>query len=132
VSGGSPLFLNVDAVLALHRDTIERFGGEASLRDRGLLESALAAPENAFLYAGADLYTIAAYYAFHIAENQPFVDGNKRAALASALDFLGVNGVTLFDPEQRLFDAMIAISAKRLGREGLAELFRALAAGSRG
>ena len=128
---GRPLFLSIDAVLALHRDGIERFGGDSSLRDRGLLESALAAPENAFLYAAADLYLIAAHYAIHIAENQPFVDGNKRAALSAALDFLGLNGITLLDPGQQLYDAMIAISAKRLGREDLAELLRSLAASSR-
>ena len=70
---------------------------------------------------------MAAAYAFHIAENQPFVDGNKRAALNAALVFLDINGWLVADPEMLLYDAMIAISSRSLDKTGLAELLRSLA-----
>lgn len=74
-----------------------------------------------------DLFAMAAAYAFHIAQNQPFVDGNKRTGLAAALVFLDLNGVTVADPEGKLYNAMIEIADKRLDKEGLAALFRELA-----
>lgn len=61
---------------------------------------------------------MAAAYAFHIAENQPFVDGNKRTALNAALVFLDLNGFIVHDPEGRLHDAMIAISSRALDKRG--------------
>jgi death on curing protein len=70
---------------------------------------------------------MAAAYAFHIAENQPFVDGNKRAALGAALVFLELNGTDIDDPDERLFHAMIAIATGALDKNGLAQLFRELA-----
>jgi death-on-curing protein len=67
---------------------------------------------------------MAAAYAFHIAENQPFVDGNKRAALDAALVFLLLNGFSVVDPPNGLYDAMIAVAERRLDKEGLAGLLR--------
>jgi len=83
-------------------------------------------PEATFWYAQGDLAAIAAAYAFHIAQNQPFLDGNKRAAMGSALTFLEVNGIDVgrFDG-QVLYDAMIAIAEKRMDKAGLADVFRA-------
>lgn len=69
---------------------------------------------------------MAAAYAFHIAENQPFVDGNKRTALASALVFLEFNGIEISDPEGDLYQAMINISSRALDKAGLAKLFSQL------
>lgn len=82
-------------------------------------------PEAAYFYGQGDLAAIAAAYAFHIAQNQPFLDGNKRTAMGSALTFLKLNGVapTNFDSDE-LYDAMIAIAEKRLDKAGLAEIFR--------
>lgn len=82
-----PSFLTLAEVLEIQRVQTERYGGDLALRDRGLLKSALAQPEASF---GGDflhptLFAMAAAYAFHIAENQPFVDGNKRTGLAAAL-----------------------------------------------
>lgn len=95
------------------------------LRDPGLLDSALMQPEAAYYYGQGDLYAIAAAYAFHIAQNQPFLDGNKRTAMGSALLFLKANGVETagYDGLQ-LYDAMIAIAEKRLDKAGLAEVLR--------
>ena len=66
-------------------------------------------------------------YAFHIAQNQPFLDGNKRTALNAALVFLDINGWLVPDPDELLYDAMIAIAERRLDKEGLAALFEKLA-----
>ncbi len=71
-----------------------------------------------------------AAYAFHTAENQPFLDGNKRAALNAALVFLDINDWVVTDPEMRLYDAMIAISSRALDKAGLAKVLRELAAPS--
>lgn len=69
---------------------------------------------------------MAAAYAFHLAQNQPFVDGNKRTGLVAALVFLDLNGVTVLDPQERLSDAMIAIAERRMDKDELAELLREL------
>ena len=70
---------------------------------------------------------MAAAYAFHIAQNQPFIDGNKRAGLLAALVFLDINGWSVADPNERLQEAMLAIADRRLDKSGLAALFRELA-----
>jgi death-on-curing protein len=75
---------------------------------------------------------MAAASAFHIAENQVFIDGNKRAALGAALMFLDLNGVDLDDPDERLYDAMIAVSNRTLDKAGLARLLRDLASTAHG
>lgn len=78
-------FLSPEDVLSLHEMQIERYGGSAGIRDRGLLESAIGQPQASFggEYVHHGFYEMAAAYAFHIAENQPFVDGNKRTALTA-------------------------------------------------
>ena len=124
-----PLFLDVDDVLAIHEEQLPRYGGAPGIRDAALLESAVAMPRatagGAFAHEG--LFAMAAAYAFHIAQNQPFLDGNKRTSLLAALVFLDLNGVTLADPEGRLYDAMIAIAERRLDKAGLAAVLRELA-----
>jgi death-on-curing protein len=78
-------------------------------------------------YLHPSLFDMAAAYAFHIAESQPFVDGNKRAELGSALVFLSLNGIDLEDPEERLYEAMMAVASHSLDKNGLAALMRDLA-----
>jgi death on curing protein len=123
-----PVFLTLAEVLSLHHDSLTLFGGAAGVRDMGMLESALAVPEASFAgsYLHASVYEMAAAYAFHIAENQPFVDGNKRTALASALVFLQLNRVEIKDPNGRLYDAMIQFATRQLTKQGLAKLFEEL------
>lgn len=74
--------LTLEEVLELHQDMIERYGGSDSVRDRGLLASAIAAPQAGFggEYLRSDIYQMAAAYLFHITKNQPFVDGNSECA----------------------------------------------------
>ncbi len=110
---------------ALHRRSLEEHGGLDGIRNENGLESALAQPMNVFFYGQGDLFDMTAAYAFHLAENQPFIDGNKRTAITTALAFLELNGVsTSAIPNRDLYDAMIAIAEKRLDKAGLAEIFR--------
>ena len=124
-----PVFLDVEDVLLIHEEQLSRYGGAAGVRDAGLLESAVAAPRSSAggEFAHEDLFAMAAAYAFHIAQNQPFLDGNKRTGLLAALVFLDLNGVTVDDPEERLYDMMIAIAEHRLDKRALAPLLRTLA-----
>jgi death on curing protein len=122
-------FLTVEEVVAIHADQIDRYGGDPGLRDRGLLESAVHAAQNVAAYVeGWDLCDLAVAYMFHLAENQPFVDGNKRAALASGLVFLHQNGVEVEDPGEVLYDLMIGAATKAIGKNQMAATIRALVA----
>lgn len=125
---GAPEFLEVEDVLDLHAQQLVIYGGGFGVRDRSLLESAVAMPKAGFggQFVHGDLFEMAAAYAFHIAQNQPFIDGNKRTALLAALVFLDLNGVVIKDPQEVLYDAMIAIAERRLGKVELAKVLREL------
>lgn len=120
-----PIFMTRARVDALHRLSLEQHGGQDGLRNEHGLESALAQPMNAHFYGQGDLFDLAAAYAYHIAENQPFIDGNKRTAITTALFFLEENGVnTSAITNAELYDAMIGIAEKRIDKAGLAAMFR--------
>ncbi len=76
-----------------------------------------------------DIFEMAAAYAFHICRNHPFVDGNKRTALACALVFLELNGISLLDPEGRLYPAMLDVASGTLDKNALADILRSLSRG---
>jgi death on curing protein len=124
-----PDFLELEEVWELHERQIEAFGGTHGIRDQGLLESALGMPRATFggQFVHESHFAMAAAYAFHIAENQPFLDGNKRTGLGAALVFLRINGYRVVDPEETLYEAMIAIAEHRMDKAGLAEVLRKLA-----
>ncbi len=121
-------FLTLDDVLELHEMQLKDYGGASGIRDRGLLESAIMMPQASFggEYVHSGIFEMAAAYAFHIAENQPFVDGNKRTALASALVFLDWHHIEINDPQEKLYTAMISLAQKKLDKPGLAKLFQEL------
>jgi death-on-curing protein len=119
-----PDFLTWDLVVALHRISLEQWGGIDGVRDRAGLESALGAAENVHFYGGGDLHEIAAAYAFHLAESQGFLDGNKRTAIACAATFLEFNGCRDRADDLVLYDAMIAIARRELDKAGLAAVLR--------
>jgi death-on-curing protein len=123
-----PEFLSLEDVLLIHDEQLEAYGGIAGIRDKGLLESAVMMPQASFggEYLHQNLFEMAAAYAFHIAENQPFLDGNKRTALVSALVFLDINGFVVLDEEMKLYDAMIAIANKEMDKYDLAKLLKNL------
>lgn len=124
----APDFLSVEDVEQLHSEQLRLFGGLDGVRDRGALESAVAVPAASFggefLHVG--LFAMASAYAFHIAENQPFVDGNKRTALNAALVFLGMHEWEVVDPNGLLYDSMLGISAGTVSKEQLAETLERL------
>ena len=108
-----PTFLNVDAVLRIHRQVIARNGGDPGLRDAGLLESAIAQPQAMFggEWLHPDLAMMAAAYLFHLAMNHAFIDGNKRVSAAAAGVFLDLNGATLTCDESE-FEALVLSVAR--------------------
>ncbi len=127
----TPRFLTLSEVLTILRDQIARYGGDFGVRDIGLVSSAIAVPQASFegKYLHVDLYEMAAAYAFHLCQNHPFVDGNKRVALASALVFLDLNGVTIEDPDDRLYPLMISVASGRTQKPEIATVLRELATG---
>ena len=92
-----PIFLTLDEVVEIHRDMIERYGGSSGIRDLALLESVVAMPQSGFgeEYFHVTPFDKAAAYLFHIVQNHPFVDGNKRVGAMTAFVFLRLNGFTL-------------------------------------
>ena len=119
-----PIFLEIDEVFRIHARSLAEHGGSDGVRDRGLVESALASARNTLLYAQGDLFDIAASYAFHLSESQAFVDGNKRTAVVAAMVFLARNGVYVQPPPWELYLAMIDIAAKKKTKADLAEILR--------
>jgi death-on-curing protein len=117
-----PVFLTLEEILAIHDDRIRRYGGSFGLRDLGLLESAIgsvgATFEGRFLH---DTVTeMSATYLHTICRNHPFLDGNKRTALASALTFLRLNGMTFtYDPDE-LYDLVIRSAEGRVSKAEIA------------
>jgi death-on-curing protein len=125
VSACSPLFLTVELTLQVHREMILAYGGSDGVRDLGLIESAVAQGQNIYNYANGDLFAIAAAYAFHLAENQAFIDGNKRTGAAAALAFLELNDIDIsqMDPHD-VYEMMIRIATKELTKTGLGDFLR--------
>ena len=119
-----PVWLDAKVALAVHDRQLAEHGGGQGVRDPALLDSALARPVNRWGYGEDDRCALAAAYAFGIARNHPFVDGNKRTAWVFARLFLALNGVELrFAPEDAI-RAMLALAAGELGEAALAEWFR--------
>jgi death on curing protein len=113
-----------DQVIAIHSRQLRRFGGAPGLRDDGMLRSALERPVNKWHYEQAKLPELAAAYAFGLAKNHAFVDGNKRAAFLTMATFLRKNGVR-FAPQQAHATAMfMALAAGEVSEESLARWIR--------
>jgi death-on-curing protein len=121
-----PLFLTRDEVLAQHAEQWRRYGGTPGLRDEGLLRSALAQPEAGFAgqWLHDDLAAMAAAYGFHLAQDHPFVDGNKRVAAACALLFLALNGKRVIAPPGALAAVFLDVAAGKAGKDDLATWLR--------
>ena len=119
-------FLSVEDVLAIHEDTIAHEGGLAGIRDPGLLESAVLMPQQQFggEYLHPGLAEQAAAYLFHIAQNHPFHDGNKRAAVMAALVFLSVNGVDDLPPASELEEVVLRVASSAMSKRELTEWWK--------
>lgn len=121
-----PNFLSVEEVIEIHRDQIERYGGSPGIRDIGLLQSAIAMPQAGFggQFLHADLYEMAAAYLFHIVQNHPFVDGNKRVGAAAAMVFLELNQIEIRVSNETLVETLLAVAQGRLSKAAVAEFLR--------
>jgi death on curing protein len=115
------IFLSMEDVLLLHTDTIDIDGGSHGVRDHGLLDAAVAMPRQQFggEYLHGDLPAMAAAYMFHIEQNHPFVDGNKRAAVLSALAFLTVNDIKELPDPKTLESVTLQVAAGELSKDVL-------------
>ena len=122
------LFLTLAEVIDIHCNQMRLYGGLPGIRDINLLSSAIAMPHASFHgeYLHNDIYEMAAAYAFHICKNHPFVDGNKRTALVSALVFLELHGISISDPQGKLYDAMLDLSTGKLNKSEFAGILRKL------
>ncbi len=121
-----PDFLNVEDVLTLHADQVDLYGGDQGVRDPGLLESAVAQPQATFSgqYLHGDIFEMAAAYLFHIVQNHPFLDGNKRAGAVAALVFLDLNRIEIEAPKGSLYDLTISVATGQADKAQIAEFFR--------
>ena len=119
-------FLTIDDVQVIHLDQTQRYGGDSSLRDMGLLESAIAQPRAAFAgqWLHAFPFEMAAACLYHIVQNHPFVDGNKRTDAVTALVFLDLSGIEIHAPQGALYDLTIAVATGQAGKPDIAEFFR--------
>lgn len=116
-----PRFLSKELVLALHQDQINTFGGSSGVRDIGLLDSALALPQQTF---GGELlhptiYEQAAAYLYHIAKNHPFIDGNKRTACAAMEIFLELNSYVLNLSDEEEIELVLQVAQGNMSKEEL-------------
>ena len=119
-----PRFLSREEIQYFHGESLKMFGGSAGLRDESGFLSAVEQPKNTFYYDHGDVFDVAAAYAFHLAQSQCFVDGNKRTGMLSAINFLDLNGIDATFDEMKLYDAMIGIAERRLEKSDLAALLR--------
>lgn len=119
-----PTWLDRDLVLDIHAEQLALFGGADGLRDQGLLESALARPLNKHAYGEQDLAALAAVYAFGLARNDAFVDGNKRVAFATLLVFLGLNGIDFDVPAAAATAIILDLAAGVVAEDGLTRWIR--------
>jgi death-on-curing protein len=119
-----PIWLDVEILIDLHAEQLALFGGPDGIRDQGMLESALGRPINKFAYGETDLAALAAAYAFGIARNHPFVDGNKRAAFGALIVFLGLNDVDFLVPPESATAMILSLAAGEVNQEGLTRWIR--------
>ena len=118
----SPQFLSLVEVLEFHEDLLRSFGGKPGIRDLALLESAVAMPQSGTekKHFHEFPFGMAAAYAYHIAQNHAFVDGNKRTALVAALVFLEINGYPIMGGEEDLEDATREVASGNMNKDGFA------------
>lgn len=120
----APVWLTYEQALAIHSKQLLRFGGAAGLRDEGTLRSALERPVNKWQCEQAGLAELAAAYAFGLAKNHPFIDGNKRIAFMAMLSFLRKNGVRFAPDQAQATVIILSLAAGEVSEEGLTRWIR--------
>jgi death on curing protein len=119
-----PVWLTRQIIAAIHDEQLAIHGGASGLRDEGMLESALDRPRNKWAYENAELPELAAAYAFAIARNHPFVDGNKRTSLLALYTFLGLNGFDFVVPEAEAAAIILSLASGEVSEESLTRWIR--------
>ncbi len=119
-----PVWIRNNVVLAIHNRQLAEHGGASGVRDQGLLESALDAPKNRWLYENCSIEELAACYAYHLAKNHPFIDGNKRTAFVCMRLFLKLNGLDIEADNQEKVLSMLDLAAGEKALEELAAWIR--------
>jgi len=121
-------FLTLAEIIEIHRNQINNYGGEEGIRDISLLSSAIAIPKSTFdgEYLYTDTFEMAAAYIYHICQNHPFVDGNKRVALVSGLVFLDFNKIKIEDPGNELYKMMMSIASGKMKKENIVNILKKL------
>jgi death on curing protein len=114
-----PLWITYEQAIAIHSSQLRRFGGAPGLRDEGMLRSALERPINKWAYEQAPLAEIAAAYAFGLAKNHAFVDGNKRIAFMAMMTFLHKNSVAFAPDPAQSTAILLALAAGEVSEESL-------------
>ncbi|HWY32378.1 MAG TPA: type II toxin-antitoxin system death-on-curing family toxin [Candidatus Acidoferrum sp.] len=115
-----PVWLDRTDALAIHEMMLAQYGGLAGVRDEGLLESALAKPQNLFAYAKPSLAELAASYAAGVVLNHPFLDGNKRTGFMLAATFLELNGRSFNATEESVVQNTLGLASGKLKEAGYA------------
>ncbi len=125
----APRFLDIRRVLRIHCSQIEHYGGAEGIRDAPLLHSAIAMPQSSFggEYLHKDLFEMASAYLYHIVQNHPFVDANKRTGAAAAIIFLAMNDVSIDTDEEGLENITLSVATGQAGKNKVVEFFRKLA-----
>lgn len=126
------IWISVEVALAAHAEQLAEHGGGEGVRDQALLESAMARPRNLAAYGEPDAAALAGTYAYGIARNHPFVDGNKRTAAVVSETFLVRNGYRLTATDAELVVAFLALAASELSEEEIADWFRERVVGEAG
>ena len=121
-----PLFLDMDHIMRLHRSLIKQYGGTEGVRDVGLLQSAIAMPQASYdgEFLHGDIFEMAAAYLYHITQNHPFLDGNKRAGAAASIVFLAINDIQIDNDEEGLVALTLSVATGQAGKNQIAEFFR--------
>ncbi len=122
-----PSFLSLDEVLEIHAEQIERYGGSDGIRDLAGLESAIATPQTAFggQFLHRSIAAMAAAYLFHLCQNHPFIDGNKRVGANAAITFLLLNGWEPRFEEDELVTLVLSVASGAMSKLELIEIFEA-------
>lgn len=119
-----PLWITYEQAIAIHSRQLRRFGGAPGLRDEGMLRSALERPVNKWQYEQASLPELAAAYAFDLAKNHAFVDGNKRIAFMAMMTFLVKNGVAFSPDPAQATQIILSLAAGEVSEESLTRWIR--------
>jgi death-on-curing protein len=119
-----PLWLELREIVDLHAEQLARFGGPDGIRDQGMVESAIARPVNRWHYGETDLAALAAAYAFGLAKNHPFIDGNKRIAFQAMMTFLRLNDIAFIPDAAQATLIILALAAGEVSEESLTRWIR--------